>query len=101
MFASARGALRCAVSIRDATAGIELPVRIGVHTGEIELLPGDIGGLAVHAAARVMALGGASDIMVSSSTRSLVEGGDLRFESRGEQQLKGLASPLGVFALVD
>ena len=101
MFASARGALRCAVSIRDATAGIELPVRIGVHTGEIELLPGDIGGLAVHAAARVMALGGASDIMVSSSTRGLVEGGDLRFESRGEQQLKGLASPLGVFALVD
>jgi class 3 adenylate cyclase len=101
MFASARGALRCAVSIRDATAGIELPVRIGVHTGEIELLPGDIGGLAVHAAARVMALGGASDIMVSSSTQGLVEGGDLRFESRGEQQLKGLASPLGVFALVD
>jgi len=101
MFASARGALRCAVSIRDATAGIGLPVRIGVHTGEIELLPGDVGGVAVHAAARVMALGGASDIMVSSSTRGLVEGGDLRFESRGEQQLKGLASPLGVFALVD
>jgi class 3 adenylate cyclase len=78
-----------------------LPVRLGVHTGEVELLPGDIGGIAVHATARVMALGGASDIMVSSSTRGLVEGGDLRFESRGEQQLKGLAGPLGVFALVD
>jgi class 3 adenylate cyclase len=101
MFASARGALRCAVSIRDATAGIGLPVRIGVHTGEIELLPGDIGGVAVHAAARLMALGGASDILVSSSTRGLVEGGDLRFESRGEQQLKGLENPIGVFALVD
>ena len=93
MFASARGAIRCAASIRDATAGIGLPVRIGVHTGEVELLPGDIGGVAVHAAARVMALGGASDIMVSSSTRGLVEGDDLRFESRGAQEFKGLVDP--------
>jgi class 3 adenylate cyclase len=100
MFASARGAIRCAMSIRDATAGIGLPVRIGVHTGEIELLPGDIGGVAVHAAARVMALGGASDIMVSSSTRSLVDDDALHFESTGEQELKGLSAPLGVFALM-
>ena len=101
MFASASGAIRCAASIRNATAGIGLPVRIGVHTGEIELLPGDIGGVAVHAAARVMALGGASEVMVSASTRGLVEDGELRFESRGEQQLKGFANPLGVFSLVD
>jgi len=101
MFASARGAIRCAISIRDATAGIGLPVRIGVHTGEIELLPGDIGGVAVHAAARVMALGGASDIMVSSSTRGLVDDDALHFESKGEQELKGLSAPVGVFQLVD
>ena len=101
MFASAIGAIRCAASIRDATAGMGLPVRIGVHTGEVELLPGDIGGVAVHAAARVMALGGASDVMISSSTRSLVEDGALGFESRGVQQLKGLSTPLEVFALVD
>ena len=101
MFASARGAIRCAMSIRDASAGIGLPVRIGVHTGEIELLPGDIGGVVVHAAARVMALGGASDIMVSSSTRSLVDDDALHFESKGEQDLKGLANSLGVFALLD
>ena len=100
MFASARGAIRCAMSIRDATAGIGLPVRIGVHTGEIELLPGDIGGVAVHAAARVMALGGASAIMVSSSTRSLVDDDALHFESQGEQELKGLSAPIGVFQLV-
>jgi class 3 adenylate cyclase len=99
MFASTVAAIRCAVSIRDATARMELPVRIGIHTGEVELLPGDIGGLAVHAAARVMALGGASEIMVSSSTRGLVEDGDLRFESRGVHQLKGLPAPLEVFAL--
>jgi class 3 adenylate cyclase len=100
MFASAIGAIRCAASIRDATAGIGLPVRTGVHTGEVELLPGDIGGLAVHAAARVMALGGASDVMVSSTTRGLVEDGVLRFESRGVQPLKGLPTPLEIFALV-
>lgn len=101
MFASAVGAIRCAASIRDATAGIGLPVRIGIHTGEVELLPGDIGGVAVHAAARVMALGGASDVLISSITRGLVEDPGLRFESRGVQRLKGLPTPLEVFALVD
>ena len=101
MFASARGAIRCAASIRDATAGIGLPVRIGVHTGEVELLPGDIGGVAVHAAARVMALGGASDIMVSSSTQGLVEGATCVSNRGARQTLKGLSTTLGVFALVD
>ena len=101
MFASAVAAIRCAASIRDATAGMGLPVRTGIHTGEVELLPGDIGGVAVHAAARVMGLGGASDVMVSSTTRGLVEDGALRFESRGMQRLKGLPTPLEVFALVD
>lgn len=99
MFASAVGALRCAASVRDATDALGLPVRIGVHTGEVELLPGDIGGVAVHAAARVMALGGASEVMVSSTTRGLVAEGDLRFESRGIQSLKGLPTPIEVFAL--
>lgn len=101
MFASAVGAIRCAASIRDATAEMGLPVRIGVHTGEVELLPGDIGGVSVHAAARVMAFGMASDVMVSASTRGLVEDGGLHFESRGVQALKGLQTPLEVFALVD
>jgi class 3 adenylate cyclase len=101
MFASALAAIRCAASIRDATAGIGLPVRIGVHTGEVELLPGDIGGLAVHATARVMAVGRESEVMVSSSARGLIEDGGIRFESRGAQDLKGLPSPLEVFALVD
>jgi class 3 adenylate cyclase len=100
MFASARGAIRCAMSIRDASAGLGLPVRIGVHTGEVELLPGDIGGIAVHAAARVMALGGASDIIVSSSTRGLVDDDALHFEWKGDQELKGLPAPLGVYAVI-
>lgn len=101
MFASARGAIGCAASIRDATSEIELPVRIGVHTGEVELLPGDIGGVAVHTAARVMALGGPSEIVVSSNTQGLVADGGLRFESKGMHRLKGIPSLLEVFALVD
>jgi class 3 adenylate cyclase len=101
MFASAVGAIRCAASIREATLGMGLPVRIGVHTGEVELLPGDIGGLAVHAAARVMGAGRASEVLVSSTARSLVEDGGLRFESRGAQSLKGLPTPIEVFALLE
>jgi class 3 adenylate cyclase len=101
MFASARGAIDCAASIREATDAIGLPVRIGVHTGEVELLPGDIGGVAVHVAARVMSLGGPSEIMVSAGARGLVEDGRHHFASTGKHQLKGVASPIEVFALVD
>ena len=100
MFASARGAIACAASIRDATDEIALPVRIGIHSGEVELLPGDIGGLAVHAVARVMALAGASEVMVSASAHGLAEGGGLRFEPRGTHQLKGLPSAIEVYALL-
>lgn len=99
MFASAVGALRCAAAIRDATPGLGVELRIGVHTGEIEVLPTDIGGVAVHATARIMALGGASEVIVSSVTRGLVEGSGLRFAERGRHQLKGLELPIEVFLL--
>lgn len=99
MFASARGAIGCAAAIRTATDAIGLPVRIGIHTGEVEVLPDDISGLAVHAAARVMGLGGASEVIVSASARGLVDDPALRFESRGTQELKGLPTPIEVFAL--
>ena len=101
MAASARGAVACAASIRDATAEIGVPVRIGVHTGEVELLPDDIGGVAVHAAARVMALGGASEVMVSVTTKGLMDDGHTLFEPVGAHELKGLPAPLEVFRLVD
>jgi class 3 adenylate cyclase len=71
----------------------------GVHTGEVEVLPNDIGGVAVHAAARIMALGGASEIIVSSVTRGLVEGSGFRFSERGHHQVKGLERPIEVFLL--
>ena len=85
--------------MRDAVRGLGIELRIGVHTGEVEVLPNDIGGVAVHAASRIMALGRASEIVVSSVTRGLVEGGDLRFEERGRHQVKGLERPIEVFLL--
>jgi class 3 adenylate cyclase len=99
MFGSAAGAIRSAVAMRDAVRSLDIELRIGVHTGEVEVLPNDIGGVAVHAASRIMALGGASEIIVSSVTRGLVEGSDLRFEERGRHQVKGLEQPIEVFLL--
>jgi len=98
-FGSAAGAIRSAVAMREAARGLGIELRIGVHTGEVEVLPNDIGGVAVHAAARIMGLGRASEIIVSAVTRGLVEGSDLRFEKRGSHQVKGLERPIEVFVL--
>jgi class 3 adenylate cyclase len=98
-FGSAAGALRSALATRDAIRGLGIELRIGVHTGEVDVLPNDIGGVAVHAAARIMALGGASEIIVSSVTRGLVEGSGFRFSERGQHQVKGLERPIEVFLL--
>ena len=70
-----------------------------MHTGEVEVLTDDVGGVAVHAAARIMALGGASEIIVSSVTRGLVDGSGFHFEERGHHQVKGLERPVEVFLL--
>ena len=72
---------------------------IGLGGLQVEVLPDDIGGVTVHAASRIMALGQASEIIVSSVTRGLVEGSDLRFEDRGRHKVKGLERPLEVFSL--
>jgi class 3 adenylate cyclase len=98
-FGSAAGAIRSAIAMRDAVRSLGVELRIGVHTGEVDVLPNDVGGVAVHAAARIMALGRGSEIIVSSITRGLVEGSDLQFEERGRHQVKGLERPIEVFAL--
>lgn len=99
-FDSAAGAIRCAAAIRDAVAEMGILIRAGVHSGEIELLPDDVRGVAVHAAARVMALAGASEILVSSVTRALLTGSGVALEPRGSHVLKGIAEPMDVFAVV-
>jgi class 3 adenylate cyclase len=99
-FGSAGGALRSAMAMRDGVSAMGVEVRIGIHTGEVEVLANDIGGVVVHAAARIMALGAPSEIIVSSVTRGLVEGTGLRFEERGRHKVKGLEQPVEVFLLV-
>jgi class 3 adenylate cyclase len=98
-FGSAGAAMRAAVATRNAVRALGLELRIGIHTGEVDVLPDDIAGVAVHAAARIMALAGASEIVVSSVTRDLVEGSELRFEDRGSHAVKGLERPIELFLL--
>jgi class 3 adenylate cyclase len=98
-FPSAVGALRCAASIRDAVRAMGIEVRIGVHTGEVELLPDDVRGVAVHAAARIMALGGPSEVLASAVTRGLAEGSGLRLMGRGSYEVKGFERPIEVYQL--
>ena len=77
-----------------------MPIRVGVHTGEVELLGGDIRGVAVHAAARVLSVAGAGEVLVSSTTRDLLEGSGAILEDAGEHKLKGLSERRKVFRLV-
>ena len=83
-------AVRCAQGICEAVRPLGLEVRAGCHTGEIELLGADVGGIAVHIGARVGALAGPSEVLVSSTVKDLVAGSGLVFEDRGEHELKGV-----------
>ena len=83
-------AVHCASQIRDAIRSLGMEIRAGLHTGEIELLDGDIGGIAVHLAARIMAAAGASEVLVSSTLTDLVVGSGIGFDDRGPHELKGI-----------
>lgn len=91
-------AIRCALAFETATRRLGLPVRAGLHTGEIELRNGDIGGIAVHAAARVMAQAGPDEVLVSRVVTDLVAGAGLKFSDRGTHKLKGLPGLWDLFA---
>jgi class 3 adenylate cyclase len=99
-FPSAASALRCAAEMVAAIMPLGIEVRVGVHTGEVEILPDDVRGVAVHAAARVMALASPSEVLASSVTKALVDGSGLHFENRGRHEIKGFDEPAEVFALV-
>jgi class 3 adenylate cyclase len=100
IFDGAARAVQAAVDIREAVRGIGLEIRAGIHTGEVEVVPGSIRGLAVHETARIMALGTGGEILISSTTRELSAGSDFAFEDRGTHPLKGVPAPRQVFALV-
>ena len=83
-------AIHCASAIRDQLRGLQVPVRIGVHTGEVELTENDVRGIAVHIASRVARLGGADDVLVSRTVKDLVAGSGIKFEDYGAHTLKGI-----------
>ena len=91
-------AVRCALSFGTASKQIGLPLRAGLHTGEIEIRGRDIGGIAVHAAARVMAQSRPSEVLVSRVVTDLVAGAGLKFAERGSHELKGLPGRWDLFA---
>ncbi|HXO78872.1 MAG TPA: adenylate/guanylate cyclase domain-containing protein [Mycobacterium sp.] len=100
MFDGPQRAIRCAMAIRDAVQALGIQVRAGLHTGECEIRGDDIGGIAVHIGARVSAMAGANDVLVSSTLRDLVIGSGLEFEERGTHQLKGVPGEWRLFAVV-
>ena len=83
-------AVRCASAITDAVQALGLEIRAGLHTGEIEVVGEDVRGVAVHIGARVAALAGASEVLVSQTVKDLVAGSGLSFEDAGEHELKGV-----------
>jgi pimeloyl-ACP methyl ester carboxylesterase len=90
--------VRCALALGTAAQQIGLPLRAGLHTGEIEIRGNDIGGIAVHAAARVMAQSQPSEVLVSRVVTDLVAGTGLKFSERGAHELKGLPGRWDLFA---
>ena len=93
-------AVRCARAIADAVSPLNIQIRAGVHTGEIELVGEDVRGIAVHIGARVGALAGPSEVLVSSTVKDLVAGSGLAFEDAGEHDLKGVPDPWHLYRVI-
>lgn len=91
-------AVRCALSAGEAVSALGVEIRAGVHTGEVEVRGADLGGLAVHIGARIAALAGGGEVLVSSTVKDLLAGSDLGFRDRGEHTLKGVPGRWRVFA---
>jgi class 3 adenylate cyclase len=91
-------AVRCALAIRAAVRPLGLEIRAGLHTGEIELRRGDIGGIAVHIGERVCADATPGEVLVSGTVKDLVVGSGLVFSERGARMLAGIAGEWPLFA---
>lgn len=100
LFDGATRAVRCAAAMTRSARRIGLSIRIGIHSGEIELVGDDARGLAVHTAARILSLAGTDEVLVSSTTSDLLEGSGLILEDAGTHELKGLPGRRRVLRLV-
>ncbi len=94
-------AVKCALALRSAMPGLGIAIRAGVHTGEVEIRGDDIGGIAVHAAARVMAQAQPGEVIVSRVVTDLVAGAGLSFQERGTFTLKGLPTTWDLYSAQD
>jgi class 3 adenylate cyclase len=92
-------ALHCARAVTTVVRDLGVETRVGIHTGECELIGVDVGGMAVHIASRVGALAGPGEVLVSDMVRGTVVGGSFTFEDRGTHQLKGVPGRWPLFAL--
>jgi class 3 adenylate cyclase len=92
-------AIRCASDHAESVASIGLEVRAGLHTGELEVMDGDLGGLAVHIAARVMDRAAPCEVLVSSTVKDLVVGSGIPFQERGEHALRGVPGEWRLFSV--
>ncbi|HET9681534.1 MAG TPA: adenylate/guanylate cyclase domain-containing protein [Candidatus Limnocylindrales bacterium] len=92
-------AVEAAAALRDPLRAIGIEVRAGLHTGEFEVSDGKVVGIGVSIGARISALAGAGEVLVSSTVKDLVAGSGLRFVDRGERQLKGVPDTWHLFAL--
>jgi class 3 adenylate cyclase len=91
-------AIRCGAAIAETARSLDLNIRIGLHCGEVEVMDEDVGGIAVHIAARVGALADPGEVLVTSTVKDLVAGSGIPFVDRGEQELKGIPDEWRLFA---
>jgi len=92
-------AIRCAADVADSVGSIGLQVRAGLHTGELEVMDGDLGGLAVHIASRVTDCAEPNEVLVSGTVKDLVVGSGIDFEDRGERELRGVPGEWRLYAV--
>jgi class 3 adenylate cyclase len=92
-------AVECALRLRSTVRGMGLQLKVGLHTGRCELSDGDVAGIAVHVAARVLQAAEAGDVLVSGTIRYVLLGSDFKFEDRGRHQLKGIDGEWPLFAV--
>jgi class 3 adenylate cyclase len=100
-FDSPASAIRAGRAIRDGVKRLHLEVRGGLHTGDCEVQGTDLAGIAVHVAARILALAGPSEILVSQTVRDLAAGSGIHFAARGKQKLRGVEGEYDLFAVED
>ena len=94
-------AVECALRLRTSVRGLGLDLKVGIHTGRCELSEGDVAGIAVHVAARVLQAAEASEVLVSGTIRDVLLGSEFKFEDRGRHQLKGIDGEWPLFAVSD